>query len=135
MAGTQCKFVVLVFKLRLVSWDNDTLRIPATAYAQTLPASHKDRKIDFNMKTETIDKQTVQKRNWITHPTKRNLLIIVTVWVVGNGLLIISTTDLFTESFLDKKYILIYAMMIMSSWTTFKVISNYFKTRVTDDKK
>ena len=87
------------------------------------------------MKTETIDKQTVQKRNWITHPTKRNLLIIVTVWVVGNGLLIISTTDLFTESFLDKKYILIYAMMIMSSWTTFKVISNYFKTRVTDDKK
>jgi hypothetical protein len=36
--GAQCKFVVLVFKLRLVSWDSDALRIPATAYAQTLVA-------------------------------------------------------------------------------------------------
>jgi hypothetical protein len=34
--GVQRKFVVLVFKLRLVSWDSDALRIPATAYAQTL---------------------------------------------------------------------------------------------------
>ena len=30
--GVQCKFVVLVFKQRSVSWDSETLRIPATAY-------------------------------------------------------------------------------------------------------
>ena len=35
--GVQCKFVVQFFKLRLVSWDSDALRIPATAYAPTLP--------------------------------------------------------------------------------------------------
>ena len=79
------------------------------------------------MKTENVDKQTEQKRNWVTHPTKRNLLIIFTVYVVGNGLLIISTTDLFTESFLNKKYLMIYAMMIMSSWTVLKVLLNYFR--------
>lgn len=35
--GSQFKFVVS-FKLHLVSWDNDALRKPATAYAQTLKA-------------------------------------------------------------------------------------------------
>ena len=83
------------------------------------------------MKTDTIDKQNEQQRNWVTHPTKRNLLIIVTIWCVGNGLLILSTTDLFTESFINKKYVMIYAMMIMSTWTTFKVLRNYSKTRGT----
>jgi len=87
------------------------------------------------MKTETVDKQMEQKRNWVTHPTKRNLLIILTVWTIGISLLIISTTNLFTESFFNKKYILIYAMMIMSTWTTSKVTLNYFKTRRTDDTK
>ena len=86
------------------------------------------------MKTDTIDNQNQQKRNWVTHPTKRNLLIIVTAWFVGNSLLILSTTDLFTESFFNKKYVMIYAMMIMSTWTTFKVTLNYFKTRGTVDK-
>ncbi len=86
------------------------------------------------MKTEIIDKQTEQKRNWVTHPTKRNILIIATVWVIGNGLLILSTTDLFTESFLSKKYILIYGLMIMSTWTTFKVTLNYFKRNGTVDQ-
>ena len=34
--GARCKFVVLIFKQRFVSWDSDALRTPATAYAQTL---------------------------------------------------------------------------------------------------
>jgi len=38
MAGVQRKFVVWFFKKRLVSWDIEALRIPATAYAQRLVA-------------------------------------------------------------------------------------------------
>ena len=34
--GVQFKFVALVFKLRLVSWDGDAYLIPATVYAQTV---------------------------------------------------------------------------------------------------
>jgi hypothetical protein len=110
---------------------------PARTQILTLPASHRDRteKNDLKMKTDTVDKQNDQKRNWVTHPTKRNLLIIVTIWFVGNGLLILSTTDLFTESFFNKKYVMTYAMMIMSTWTNFKVIRNYSKTRETVGQK
>jgi hypothetical protein len=95
------------------------------------PSGQDRNKNDLKMKTDTIDKQNEQQRNWVTHPTKRNLLIIVTIWCVGNGLLILSTTDLFTERFINKKYVMIYAMMIMSTWTTFKVLRNYSKTRGT----
>jgi hypothetical protein len=95
------------------------------------PSGQDRNKKNLKMKTDTIDKQNEQQRNWVTHPTKRNLLIIVTIWCVGNGLLILSTTDLFTESFINKKYVMIYAMMIMSTWTTFKVLRNYSKTRGT----
>jgi hypothetical protein len=111
---------------------------PARTQILTLPASHRDSteiKNDLNMKAETIDKQTEQRRNWVTHPTRRNILIIGTAWFVGNGLLVLSTTDLFTESFISKRYIMIYVMMIMSTWTTFQVTLNYFKTRRKDDKK
>jgi SAM-dependent methyltransferase len=53
-----------------------------------------------------------EKRNWVTHPTKTNLLIIVTIWFVGNGLLLLATTDLFTESFFSKKYLIIYGQVV-----------------------
>ncbi len=86
------------------------------------------------MKTDTIDKQTEGKKNWVTHPTRGNLLTIVTIWLVGNGLLILSTTDLLTESFFNTKYVMIYAMMIMSTWTTFKMFRNYYKTRATTEQ-
>ena len=80
-----------------------------------------------------IDTQTEQKRNWVTHPTKRNLLIMVTIWLVGNGLLILSLTDLFTESFLNRRNIVIYIMMIISTRSTFSLVLNYFRTRATND--
>lgn len=87
------------------------------------------------MKTDMADKQQKQKQHWVTHPTRRNLLMVVIVWIVANGLLVIAITDLFRESVINKKYTLIYAMMLFSTWITVNVISNYFKTNVTDSKK
>src|SRR5690606_3451277 len=44
--GVLCKFVVWFFKIRLVSWDSGALRIPATAYAQTLCTSAGEHQAD-----------------------------------------------------------------------------------------
>lgn len=87
------------------------------------------------MKTDDIDKQNEQKKNWLTHPTKQNLLIIMAVWFVGNTLLILSATNFFTNSFFDTEYVMSYFMIILTTWTTFKIILNYFKTKGTDTKK
>jgi len=87
------------------------------------------------MKTDTIDKQIEQKRNWVTHPTRRYLVISLTVWFVGIVFLVITMTDFFTQSFFNKKHFVFYAMIIMSTWTTIKVTLNYIKTKEHDDKK
>lgn len=71
-----------------------------------------------------------QKQNWVTHPTKRNLFIVLIAWMVANGLLMILITDLFRETFFNKRYVLIYALMLMSTWTMAKAISNYLKSNV-----
>lgn len=80
------------------------------------------------MKADATDKQN---EHWVTHPTKKNLLIIVTVWFVGISLQILAVTDLFTESFFNKRYIFTYALMVMSTWITFKVVSNYLRAKGT----
>lgn len=74
-------------------------------------------------------------RNWINHPTRKNLFTILTVLIIGNILITIAITDLFTERFFNKKYILIYSLMLISTGTTLKVIINYFNTRRTEGKK
>ena len=84
-----------------------------------------------NMKIEAIGKKSEQKGRWITHPTKRNLLIFLSIWFVGTGLLVLSATDLFRESFLNRKYIMIYVLITMSTLTTVKLLLNYFKSKRT----
>lgn len=83
------------------------------------------------MKTETIGKKCEQKGSWITHPTKKILLIFLATWFVGTGLLVLAATDLFRESFLNRKYIMIYVLITMSTRTTFKLLLNYFKSKST----
>lgn len=79
------------------------------------------------MSTEILPKSSDQKRNFVTHPTKTNVLVFIGLWTIGNGLLTLVVTDLFTEGFFHKKYFITYLMMLLSTLSTYKVISNYFK--------
>ena len=69
------------------------------------------------------------KRNFIKNPTRKNLILFILLWFVGIFLLTLSTTDLFTESFFQKKYIMIYFLMIGSTITTGKLYYNYWKNK------
>lgn len=81
------------------------------------------------MKTKTFEEQAEQKRNWVTHPTTRNFAIIVSVWIIGLVLLVAAMTDLFRNSLFYKKHIVVYGMMVLSTWTVVKVSLNYIKTK------
>jgi hypothetical protein len=56
-----------------------------------------------------------KKRNFFTNPSKKNLLLFTPLWFLGISLSTLSMTDLFTESFLQKKYIMTYFSMITST--------------------
>lgn len=51
------------------------------------------------MKAKTTDQQIEGMTNWIMRPTKISLIIILTLWLIGNGLLILVGTDFFQRVF------------------------------------
>lgn len=69
------------------------------------------------------------KRNFIKNPSIKNLILFTLFWFVGIILLILSTTDLFTESFFQKKYVMIYFLMTGSTITIGKLYFNYWKNK------
>lgn len=69
------------------------------------------------------------KRNFIKNPSKKNLILFTLFWLVGILLLTLSTTDLFTESFFQKKHIVIYFLMIASTITIVKVYFKYWNNQ------
>jgi hypothetical protein len=86
-------------------------------------------KNNINMKTDTVNNQTGRSTNWVTYPTKKNLVVTISIWFVSNFLLLLATTNVFTEPFMNKNYTILYIMMAVSTWTAIKMTVNFLKTR------
>jgi len=67
------------------------------------------------------------RHNYRKHPTKKFLIIILVLWVISNFLLISSITNFFTESFFNRRYTLMYYLMIWTSISVIKLIYNFKK--------
>jgi len=68
-------------------------------------------------------------QSFLTNPTKKHLIIFGLLWFIGNALLTLSITDLFTESFFQKNYLMVYFLMIGSTLATGKLYFNYWKNK------
>ena len=85
-----------------------------------------------NIKVErktNLKQMETTKRNYIKNPSKKNLTLFTLLWLLGIVLLTLSTTDLFSESFFQKKYFMIYFLMIGSTLAIVKVHTNYRKKK------
>ncbi len=69
------------------------------------------------------------KRNFIKNPSTKNMILFTFLWSLGIALLTFSITDLFTESFFQKKFLMIYFLMIGSTITIVKIYINYWKNK------
>lgn len=81
------------------------------------------------MKSDNTNNIAEGDKNYLTHPTKINLILFVSTWIISTGLIILAITDLFKESFFNQKYTLAYLLMFASTATTFKVVINYFSKK------
>lgn len=64
-------------------------------------------------------------QNWFNNPSKRTLWIALVTWAVGNLLLLLAFTDLFTHGL--QVNTMISGLMIGSTLTVIKLVLNYFK--------
>jgi hypothetical protein len=69
------------------------------------------------------------KRNIVYNQSKKNLILFTFIWILSITLLTLSITDLFTESFFQKRYSMIYILMIGSTIATRKIHINYWKNK------
>ena len=69
------------------------------------------------------------KRNWIKHPTKKELSVIVILWVTAMFLLLLSLSNLFRESVIQVKYGMVYVLMALSTLSVMRLMHNYLKSR------
>lgn len=72
-----------------------------------------------------------QSENWYYNPSLKIVLFFSAVWLIGNVLLVLSTTDFLKDSFFGNVSFLILLMMVMSTVQTGKLIHNYLRTRTT----
>ena len=70
-----------------------------------------------------------KKNNWINNPSRKQLLLFTLVYFIAILLLVLSMTNLFTESIIQKKYIMIYFLIIGSTLAIIKVHHNYWKLK------
>lgn len=69
------------------------------------------------------------KESFLTNPTKKHLIVFGLLWVISMTLLTLSSTDLFTERFFQKNYVMMYFLMIGSTIGTGKLYFNYWKNK------
>lgn len=60
-------------------------------------------------------------------PTKKQAIIFTTIWIVGIILLIIAMTNFFSESFLQRKYFILYFLFFSSSLSVLRLWSLFWK--------
>ena len=81
------------------------------------------------MRTKKNKIITENRRSFITNPSKKKLILFTFLWLLGIILVMLSTTNLFTESFFQRKYIMIYFLIIGSTITIGMLYINYLKNK------
>jgi hypothetical protein len=69
------------------------------------------------------------KHNWVKNPTSKQTLIAFSAWLIGAAMIIISVTNLFTESLFNRRYTVLLLLLLASTATMISVGANYFKNR------
>lgn len=70
---------------------------------------------------------------WYTNPSLKVVAIFISVWLVGNMLIVLAITDFFKSGFQPAKHMPSALLMIASTVSTLKVIRNYLRTRTTSN--
>jgi len=73
--------------------------------------------------------ETIAKAKWYANPTKKQVVLFTILWFVAILLLIVGTTSAFTESFFNRKYTVIYILLIGATLSTARLIRNYFRNK------
>lgn len=68
-------------------------------------------------------------RDFINQPSKKTVFIFVSLWLFSNLLLLLAITDLFTQPLLQRQFLMVYILILMSTAATFRIVLKYLKNK------
>jgi len=68
---------------------------------------------------------------WIKQPSKKQVIIVVPVWIVGILCSLLAVTNFFTESLFQGKYFILDGLNIASTLVVITVVKNYLANNKT----
>ncbi len=71
----------------------------------------------------------MKTRNFILNPTRKQLILYSILGVVGISLLVISETDLFTDSMFQSKYFLLNGLILLNVIMLGRMHYNYWRKK------
>lgn len=71
--------------------------------------------------------------NWVKHPTKKQLILTIVIWMVGLSLSITNATDFYTKSLFVFHNVFLLFLWIFATSILIKVIRNYKNRRTITD--
>ncbi len=66
-----------------------------------------------------------QKRNWVKTPKRKELVGIMGLWFFGTLLSMAAATDLFRESLIQRKNLVIFFLIIITFGIVVRMYNNY----------
>ncbi|MBV7441685.1 hypothetical protein KRX57_09650 [Weeksellaceae bacterium TAE3-ERU29] len=70
-----------------------------------------------------------EKTNWVKNLSKKQVILFGVAWFIGALLLILSSTNLFTESLFQRRYMATNVLMLLSTITFAVVLISYLKKK------
>jgi len=69
-------------------------------------------------------------KNWYTHPTKTVLIIIISIWLLGLGLLLLALTDSFNKKLeFNREATLVFGLIGSSTAFVYETFIKYLKNK------
>ena len=68
--------------------------------------------------------------SWFECPSKKQLIILIVIWLFGITLSILAITDLFSQNLFQKGSLIMYFLMIGATASVIKAYPNYKKTAI-----
>jgi len=71
-----------------------------------------------------------QHKNWMDNPSMTQVSIYTIAWFISLVLIVLSVTNLFTESFFKGNGMIIYILIVGATGATLKLNYSYWKNKV-----
>ncbi|ALJ00288.1 hypothetical protein DC20_16565 [Rufibacter tibetensis] len=70
------------------------------------------------------------KKTWVSHPTKKQLVLVVVVWVICVGLMVMAMTDFFRQSLFSRGNLVFLLLMVTSTFMVIGFCLNYLRSKL-----